>query len=95
MTFSFDLKRTQKSSDGAAVQKYKKSMISPLCINTPSRGPGASKNLEDIFEDHFGELERKDSAQVGKNSKNLQKTGVFFENFGSILTVFHSFIKFG
>ena len=25
--------------------------------DTPSRVPRASKNLEDIFEDHFGELE--------------------------------------
>ena len=63
--------------------------------DTPSRVPRASKNLEDIFEDHFGELERKDSAQIGKKFKKPSENSVFYENFGSILTVFHSFIKFG
>ena len=63
--------------------------------DTHSRVPRASKNLEDIFEDHFGELERKDSAQIGKKFKKPSENSVFYENFGSILTVFHSFIKFG
>ena len=40
-------------------------MISPLLsIDTPPWVPGVSKNLVDQTEDHFSELEFKDSAQI-------------------------------
>ena len=51
--------------------------------DTHSRVPRASKNLEDIFEDHFGELE---CYKIQRKLKKNQKKG-FFVQFWQFFTV--------
>ena len=87
---SFNLKRMKKFARWCCSTKISKTnlktMIS-LLLKSPKGCQGCQKNLKDQTEDHFGKLESK----LNKSKKTFRKQG-FFDNFCSILMVFHSFL---
>ena len=81
-------KKDEKNFRWGCGTKISKPMTSSL-LSHPQGCHGHQKNLEDIFEDHFGELECYDSAQVEKNQ--TKKTRFLCE----FLFNFDSFFNFG
>ena len=90
----FNLKRMKKMPDGAAVQKYQKQILKQWYLHYWHAPRGVKKFQKSKLKTTLVSWSANIQPKLNKIIKTFRKQG-FFDNFCSILTIFHSFFNFG